>query len=202
MDAALRRVAKILNKRPLTVRAPPEDSFHTISPADLLLGHAAGAPQDFEELEFEKQDTAAESILSAQEEIAREWWAEWTRNCFQDLVPRSKWKIKTRSLEVGDVTLLQQSSKFSAPVNQPLSIIKVGVQKLAFILPAEEQGGRRKRRQQRTPPPKLREETKKRQPSTQPTPRRRKRRKQKPPLPKPREKTKRSSGARPPFNQH
>ena len=114
-DGALHRVGEILNKRPLAVRMSPEGSYHVICPADLLLGQASEAPQDFREPEVEEQDITALKMLNAQEEIAREWWVEWMRSSFTELIPRKKWKVKTRNLRVGDVCLLKYASRFSRP---------------------------------------------------------------------------------------
>ena len=124
-DAALHRVGEILNKRPLAVRMSTEDSYHAIFPADLLLGQASEAPQDFREPEVEEQDSTALKMLSAQEEVAREWWAEWMRSSFAELVPRTKWKVKTRNLRVGDVCLLKYASRFSRPAYRLCRVTEV-----------------------------------------------------------------------------
>ena len=124
-DAALHRVGEILNKRPLAVRMSTEDSYHAICPADLLLGQASEAPQDFREPEVEEQDTTALKMISAQEEVAREWWAEWMRSSFAELVPRTKWKLKTRNLRVGDVCLLKYASRFARPAYRLCRVTEV-----------------------------------------------------------------------------
>ena len=176
-DAALRKVGEILNRWPLSIRSATEDNYYAITPGDLLLGRAAGLPQDTEDLGGLEQDEEVARMLPAQEQLAKEWWLEWTRSCFSDLVPRAKWKVKERNVKEGDIALLKYSSKFSAPAFRLCRItatkedeeglvrscevkmrprrsgesgqatykyrrpepLTVGVQRLAVILPIEEQ---------------------------------------------------------------
>ena len=177
-DAALRRVGDILNHRPLTIRASTEEEFYAITPADLLLGRATDQPEDRKRPDFREQDEEISRMLPTQEQVAREWWLEWTRSCFASLVPRTKWKKEERNARIGDIALLKYSSKFAAPsfrlcrvsgvkedgegvvrtcevtlrpqrqgesglatykYKKP-SPFEVGVQRLAIILPVEEQG--------------------------------------------------------------
>ena len=101
------------------------------------------------------------------------------RTCFQELVPRTKWKSSERNVQVGDVGLIKYSSKHAAPAfrlcrvaavfpdeeghvrtcevklrprrqgesgapsykYRAPNVLKVGVQRIAIILPVEEQSG-------------------------------------------------------------
>ena len=92
-----RRVGEILNRRPLTIRAATEENYYTIKTADLLLGRASSAPEDKEEPDWLHPDEEVARILPAQEQLAREWWLEWTRTCFADLVPRVKWSRNSKT---------------------------------------------------------------------------------------------------------
>ena len=44
VDAALRRVGEILNRRPLVVRVGQDNQYYAITAEDLLMGRASEAP--------------------------------------------------------------------------------------------------------------------------------------------------------------
>ena len=80
MDATLRRVGDILNRRPVVVKVGQDDQYYAITPADLLLGRLSEAPACTEEPTLRKTDEEVKEMLTAQEKLAREWWEEWTRS--------------------------------------------------------------------------------------------------------------------------
>ena len=181
-DGVLHRVAFIINSRPLAVRSSGEQEFYSITANDLLLGRAS-RPRGLQTepgggLDLgEEDDETAGATLTAQEEVARAWWAMWTSKCFPEMVPRKRWKTAHRDVQVGDVAHIKYSSRFAAPtfrlcrvtevypdhegrvrtcdvamrprragesgsrsyVFKTPNIIPVGVQRLAVLLPKEEQ---------------------------------------------------------------
>jgi hypothetical protein len=114
-DAALHQVAGIINLRPLAVRLITEDTYHAISPSDILLGRAARARPILEELEELEEDESLIRAADHQQEVVQEWWRVWMDRVFPDLVPRQKWKNKYRNVSVGNIAMLKYSSKFSIP---------------------------------------------------------------------------------------
>ena len=112
VEALFLRVSHILNSRPVGARVLTEDDFHAISPNDLLLGRATRKREDWEaEIPTRAVDPA--KTLAAEEELCERWWAEWIRVAFPLLVPRGKWTVQHRNLEVGDIVLLRYEAKFS-----------------------------------------------------------------------------------------
>ena len=127
VDATLRRVGEILNRRPLVVKVGQDDQYYTITAADLLLGRASEAPAGTEEPTFRETDEEVKEMITAPEKLAREWWEEWTRSHFPTLVPRTQWKTSSRNVQVGDIALLWYTTKYNAPSYRLCRIVGVKV---------------------------------------------------------------------------
>ena len=114
-DAVCHKVSNILNSRPLAARMLGEDSFHSITPNDFLLGRAARSTRHTGDPDLGEEDEEVVKTLEYSQEIASAWWSEWMKRCFPGMVPRKKWKQSHGNLSVGDVCLLKYSSKFATP---------------------------------------------------------------------------------------
>ena len=112
IDALFLKVASILNSRPIGVRFVNDDTYHPISPNDLLLGRSAG-PRRQEEVEEKQSEVDPNATLTAQDALCERWWQEWNKLAFQLLVPRQKWHTQHRNMAVGDIVMLRYDGKVS-----------------------------------------------------------------------------------------
>ena len=106
LEAALIRVAGIVNSRPLTARMYSDDEFYPVCPADLLLGRMTGFTSRGEE-----RDVAWSERLERIEEFVGLWWKRWEQAAFLLFTPRRKWTQEVRGLEVGDIVMLCSAKK-------------------------------------------------------------------------------------------
>ena len=179
VNATLKRVGEILNRRLLMLEGGQDDQYYAITAADLLLKRPSEASAGTEEQTFRETEEEVREMLTAPEKLARVWWEEWTRSYFPTLVPRTQWKTISRNVQVGDMALLRYTTKYNAPSyrlcrivgvkvgedgqvrscevtlrprrkgedqgekdqHKKLATITVGVQRIAVILPVEEQEG-------------------------------------------------------------
>ena len=63
VDATLRRVGEILNRRPLMVKVGQDDQYYAITQADLLLGKASEGPSSTDEPIHWETDEEVKEIL-------------------------------------------------------------------------------------------------------------------------------------------
>jgi len=103
LDATFLEVAAILNRRPIAVRYSSSTDFHAISPADILLGRAHWLRPDVSSLPHLPQDLSIQRAISHQQEVVAAWREQWLAQAFPEMVPRTAWKQKYRSVRVGDV---------------------------------------------------------------------------------------------------
>ena len=71
VDATIRRVGKILNRRPLVVKVGQDNQYYAITAADLLLGRTSEATKGTEDPAFREADEEVKEMLTAQEKLAR-----------------------------------------------------------------------------------------------------------------------------------
>ena len=71
VNATLKRVGEILNRRPLVVKVGQDDQYYAITAADLLLGRASEAPAGTEEQTFRETEEEVREMLTAPEKLAR-----------------------------------------------------------------------------------------------------------------------------------
>ena len=113
MSCALKRIASILNDRPLAIQKsskpyPDADLLTPLTPNMLVTGRAGGrAPvlQDTGDVDL------PEERLSYIEELERAWWYQYKVQYFTSLVPRQKWLESHRDMQPGDVVLIEYKHK-------------------------------------------------------------------------------------------
>ena len=111
LNCAVKRISNILNDRPVSVQrtssdSPDEDFLRPLTPNMLLTGrNATGPPLDF------TQDENPHLRKSFIEELEATWWYQYKVQCFDSLIPTRKWVEARRNMSVGDVVLIQYSSK-------------------------------------------------------------------------------------------
>ena len=114
MACAVKRIARVLNDRPLsiqkTVKPYPDTDFLTpLTPNMLLTGRSHNMPPlasnyiDYDELPAER--------LSFVEELERAWWYQYKVQYFTSLVPTQKWHTASRNVTPGDIVLIEYKSK-------------------------------------------------------------------------------------------
>ena len=112
LNTAFKRVAAILNSRPVAALASSKggvdpDYITPLTPNMMLLGRAN---TDIPLKSYE--DTVAPlARLEYVEEIEALWWNQFKCQDFAALVPTYKWQNEKRNMEVGDIVLIQYSSK-------------------------------------------------------------------------------------------
>ena len=125
MSCALKRIANILNDRPLSIQKsskeyPDRDFLIPLTPNMLLTGRAdRRAPV---ERDIEGDDLPADR-LSYVEELERAWWYQYKVQYFASLVPTQKWLHSNRNMQPGDVVLVEYKSK-SFPCTYRLGRVK------------------------------------------------------------------------------
>ena len=71
--------------------------------------NSAGPPQEYVH-DFDADPRVRKSYL---EDLEYAWWYQYKVQCFNSLIPTRKWNIVKRNICVGDVVLIQYSSKSS-----------------------------------------------------------------------------------------
>ena len=114
LNCAIKRISKILNDRPVSAQrtssdSTDEDFLRPLTPNMLLTGrNATGPPAEYTEVD---DPHLRKSFI---EELEAAWWYQYKVQCFDSLIPTRKWLEARRNMKVGDVVLIQYSSK-SAP---------------------------------------------------------------------------------------
>ena len=114
LESAVKRIANILNHRPISVQrtksdAQDEDFLSPLTPNMLVTGRSSdNAPSDF-------VDTVDPKVRSSFiSELEEAWWYQYKVQYFDSLIPTRKWIESHRNMAVGDVVLIMYTSK-SAP---------------------------------------------------------------------------------------
>ena len=110
LNCAVKRIANVLNHRPLSVKRYQSDGqtddFLSPTPNMLMTGRSAsGPPQDY----LDEDDPKLR--LTFLQELERAWWYQYKVQYFDSLVPTRKWSEKKRNMCVGDVVLIEYKSK-------------------------------------------------------------------------------------------
>lgn len=103
----LLEVANLLNQRPIgRIPNDPDDGAY-LCPNDMLLGRATPeVPQG----PFKDTRNPRKRVEFVQR-IVDSFWKRWTRDVFPTLVPRKRWHVQNRNVQVGDiVTLANQNA--------------------------------------------------------------------------------------------
>ena len=114
-SSTLSIVASILNSRPLSVRTTPDGDYIAVAPRDVLLGRAGKSlrrlESELDQLTGFSDDQNLAMVDDKQARIIKEWRKKWLAQVFLDLVPRTKWKLPYRNVQVGDVGVLKYEQK-------------------------------------------------------------------------------------------
>ena len=112
MLCAVKRIANILNDRPVSVQrtktdALDEDFLHPLTPNMLIMGRSSSQPP----MEGVHDVEDPHVRMSFIDEIERAWWYQYKVQHFHSLMPTRKWMEQKRNIMVGDVVLIEYSSK-------------------------------------------------------------------------------------------
>ena len=111
MSCAMKRIANVLNDRPLSVqkslsRYTDEDFLTPITPNMLVTGRSGSlSPAACEETDI------ADDRLSYIEELEHCWWYQYKVQHLTSLILRQKWLSTERNLSPGDVVLIEYKTK-------------------------------------------------------------------------------------------
>ena len=111
LNSAVKRIANLLNDRPVSAQrarssAPDEDFLVPLTPNMLITGRSqAGPPPDYVDV------VDANAQRTFLEELEAAWWYQYKVQCFDSLAPTRKWLEAKRNISVGDIVLIQYSSK-------------------------------------------------------------------------------------------
>lgn len=115
LQTALKVVASVTNSRPLSARYGPKggcdpDYLTALTPNMMLLGRCNSA------IPIRDYNCDGSSLvrLDYVQQVISEWWEQFKVQNFSSLVPTQRWYKERRNIRVGDVVLVEYSSK-SAP---------------------------------------------------------------------------------------
>ena len=101
----LLEVANLVNQRPIGRKLNDPDDGAYLCPNDMPLGRASPeVPQGpFEETKNPKRVKFVQRIVDS-------FWRRWTRDVFPLLVPRRRWNVEKKNVQVEDIVIVQDSS--------------------------------------------------------------------------------------------
>ena len=111
LNCAIKRIANVLNHRPISVQrtktdAPDEDFLTPLTPNMLLTGRCKNhPPRDYA---IEDNPQVRQTFL---EELENAWWYQYKVQYFDSLIPTRKWIDALRNMAVDDIVLIEYSSK-------------------------------------------------------------------------------------------
>ena len=112
LSCAVKRIANVLNHRPVSVQRTRSDSMDDeflspLTPNMLITGRSGeAAPRD---CTVNTDDPHIRKTFL--DELEEAWWFQYKVQYFESLLPTRKWLNTHRNIAVGDVVLLQYSSK-------------------------------------------------------------------------------------------
>ena len=119
----LLEMASVANSRPVSARYGPKggddpDYLTAITPNMLLTGRANT------EVPIREYDKSSSTLVRLEyvQRVIREWWEQLKVQNFTSLIPTQRWQEPRRNMRVGDVVLVQYTSK-SAPGTYRLAIV-------------------------------------------------------------------------------
>ena len=127
MSCELKRIANVLNDRPLSVQKshseyPDRDFLVPLTPNMLVTGRSGSLPP----MERDGGNDLPDERLSYIEELERSWWCQYKVQYFDSLVPTQKWHNAKRNMCVGDIVLIEYKTK-SFPGTYRLGRVKAVV---------------------------------------------------------------------------
>ena len=123
LNCAIKRVSNILNHRPVSAQrtksdSPDQDFLSPLTPNMLITGHCKNAPPK----DYITEDGDPRVRQSFLEELERAWWYQYKVQYFDALIPTRKWIDAERNMKLGDVVLIEYSSK-TAPGTYRMGIV-------------------------------------------------------------------------------
>ena len=124
METALKIVASVANSRPLSARYGPKggcdpDYLTPLTPNMMLTGRANT------EIPIRNYDNSSNPLVRMEyvQRVVTEWWEQFKVQNFSSLVPTQKWQLERRNIRVGDIVLVQYTTK-SSPGTYRLARVK------------------------------------------------------------------------------
>ena len=113
MSCAIKRIANVLNDRPLSVQKsclayPDADFLSPLTPNMMVTGRSGRRPPIDKDVNF---DELPEDRLSFVEELERAWWYQYKVQYFTSLLPSQKWLHAKRNMCPGDIVLIEYKNK-------------------------------------------------------------------------------------------
>ena len=111
LNCAIKRIANILNDRPVSAQRSSSHSTDTdflipLTPNMLLTGRNGSLPpNNYDDLDDPR---LRKSYI---EELEGAWWNQFKVQCFDSLLPTRKWFDTKRNISVDDIVLIKYSSK-------------------------------------------------------------------------------------------
>ena len=114
MACAVKRIANVLNDRPLSIQKvvkpyPDTDFLVPLTPNMMVTGRSRNKPPVA--CDYIDYDELPEERLSFVEELERAWWYQYKVQYFSSLVPTQKWTVENRNICPGDVVLIEYKNK-------------------------------------------------------------------------------------------
>ncbi|XP_059055425.1 uncharacterized protein LOC131849368 [Achroia grisella] len=101
------QVEAILNSRPLCPLSSSPDDYHFLSPGHFLIGRPLSAlPSPM----LEDMNPNGLKRYERLEQIRQHFWQRWQKEYVVELQQRTKWRINSFNLKVGDLVLIQEPS--------------------------------------------------------------------------------------------
>ena len=128
METALKIVASVANSRPLSARYGQQggcdpDFLTPLTPNMMLTGRTNS------EIPNRDYDCSSSPLVRLEyvQRVVIEWWEQFKIQNFTSLVPTQKWQQERRNMRVGDVVLVQYSSKSLPGTYRLARVIEVEV---------------------------------------------------------------------------
>ena len=108
LQSAFKRIASVLNSRPISARFGPRhsesdpDYLEMITP-NMLLTARTGV--DLPVREYADEESPSRR-LAYKQKLESDWWQQWKVQCFDSLIPTKTWTVEKRGVKVGDVVLI------------------------------------------------------------------------------------------------
>ena len=124
METALKIIASVANSRPLSARYGPAggndpDFLTPLTPNMMLTGRANS------EVPIRDYETSSNPLIRLEyvQSVVQEWWDQFKVQNFTSLIPTQRWQKERRNICVGDIVLVQYTSK-SFPGTYRLARVK------------------------------------------------------------------------------
>lgn len=113
VQTAMFEIAYVLNCRPIGKRLniDPVDGG-ALSPNHMLMGTSGMELEDnWPEYEFEFSHENFETRTIYSEDIVKQWWSKFMKDCFASLAPSYTWRKEQEGLKIGDICLMKDADE-------------------------------------------------------------------------------------------